>query len=105
MLKPTTLNPCRFEADVIYGRSIFRVYESFHTSSESGTNEYGCYSSLEKAKARLETIWMKKGYPDPKPEHKKDSGWFAYHGWDDCSIDIAKITIDEDTDNECIGYT
>ncbi len=42
-------------------RFVYRVYSSYHDDKGAETFEYGTYSSLEKAQARLRTVLSKKG--------------------------------------------
>lgn len=84
---------------------VFRVYSSFHEFDESGTYEYGYYSTHEKALARLIYVWNKAGYPQPKEKNKTETGWYVRTTWDGISIDIQRCAIDEDIDDDLIGYT
>ena len=83
---------------------VYRVYEPFHSSSESGTNEYGIFSTLEGAQARIADIWAANGYPDNPTQNA--NGWFASGAWETFSIRIASVVLDETKHHKtCIGYT
>lgn len=82
---------------------VFRVYEPFHESSESGTYEYGTYSSYEDAATRLEAMWSMRGYP--QPEEKSEWDWYADFQMDTYRMYISKVEIDRDTNDELTGYT
>ncbi len=84
---------------------VYRVYENYHSDDEAGTLEYGTYSSLEKAQARLAAMWLQSKYPDPKPEDVKDSGWYANDGWDGVSINVQCIVVDEDRNDNRVVFT
>ena len=84
--------------------TIYRVYESYHDSSESGTYEYGYFSSLDVALARAKGVWAQKNYPKGY-KVIDDGGLYAHTGWDSCLISISKIEVDQPiNDNNC-GYT
>lgn len=83
----------------------YRVYETYHESSESGTREYGFYTDLAQAKERALSAWKARGYPDP-PEVSTPLGSLSYQGaWDVCEIRIGKYPLDCDMDENCNGYT
>ena len=82
---------------------IYRVYESFHDPSESGTNEYGYYSTLELAKTRAKEVWAKK-YPDIEYE-EYDTSLYHRGTWDNISISIEQHEVDQDIAYTNIGYT
>lgn len=84
---------------------IYRVFTAYHEPDESGTYEYGCYSSFEKAEKRVSEVWKEKNYPEPKPEDKTPSGWYSNSLWDSISVRISEIEIDNDIDEEFNGYT
>lgn len=83
--------------------SVYRVFEAFHDSSESGTEEYGVYSTIGKARARCEAVWKQKGYPIP--ETFDNHGMYAYHQMDTYNIRITPITLDADKEIKLVGYT
>jgi hypothetical protein len=82
---------------------IFRVYESYHSDSESGTYEYGCFSTLELAQARLAEIWAEKKYPDDAEKH--DTYYMASSMGDYTTVAIDEIEVDKKTDENNCGYT
>ena len=83
---------------------VYRVYEPFHSSSESGTNEYGIFSTVEGAQAHVADIWEANGYPDNPT--KNANGWSASGPWETFSIRIVRVVLDEKKRNStCIGYT
>ena len=87
---------------------VYRVYSPFHQSDESGTYEYGIFSSREKAVERLKEIYKKeiKENPDYKFEFKPKRG--ALHiddGFDIWSYYIEEFDVDEEIKRVNIGYT
>lgn len=83
--------------------NIYRVYESYHSSSESGTIEYGYFSSLAVARDLVARIWKEKAYPDGYEDGP--SGRWVHNGWESCSIHIREIEIDKEMKEDCCGYT
>lgn len=83
---------------------IYRVYRSYHESSESGTVEYGYYSSLEAAKRRALEVW-KTNYGDLEPEDLGNGSLYAATGWDSVSIYVRPIEVDVVTEQTEVGYT
>lgn len=89
---------------------IYRVYHPFHESSESGTIEFGYFSTLEKAKEVLkQTIeFMKKdGYwKDDDVEWDKDGLGYYLKGMQyESGAYIQEFELDEEMQKETIGYT
>ena len=83
--------------------TIYRVYSTYHDASESGTTEYGSYSSLEGAQDRVARVWTKKQYPDGYED--SSAGRHIHDGMDWYAIYIAEVEVDKDTDDDCCGYT
>jgi hypothetical protein len=82
---------------------VYRVYESYHADDESGTYEYGTFSTLEKAWARLKAVWAEKKYPDNFKDSELSRS--ASGMWEITYISISPIEVDKDeNDNHC-GYT
>lgn len=84
--------------------TVYRVFESYHERSESGTIEYGTFSSRSLAEARLAAVWAQKQYPPPS-SRCDESGWFGRDKWTYYSIEIREVMVDEETDRAQIGYT
>lgn len=82
---------------------IYRVFEPYHESSESGTIEYGTFSSRLLAEARLAAVWAQKKYSPPTSRSK--NGWFGSDSWGSFSIKIQEVMVDEETEIERVGYT
>lgn len=82
---------------------VYRVYQPYHDSSESGTTEYGYFSSLDRAKDLVARLWKEKKYPDGYEDGP--SGRWVRNGWDSCSIHIREIEIDKEIKDNCCGYT
>ncbi len=87
---------------------VFRVYEPYHYDDESGTYEYGVYSTLAKAQVRAQMIWVKKKYPGEEKtavEEMTEHGIkVPYYGdWHEILID--HITVDIDIDKNNCGWT
>jgi len=101
-------------------KKIYRVYHAFHESDESGTREYGYFSTVELAKKRLIEVmeqvkkqddeWETK-YSSTKTNQNKyimDENGMSFHvqdGWDDFFYYIQEIEIDKSSDKENVGYT
>ena len=88
---------------------IYRVYEHYHISCESGTYEYGIFSSREKAVERLKKIYKesKKEYPKNKFEFSPKKGYLYikdYLDWDR-KIYIQEFELDEKMNYFNLGYT
>lgn len=83
--------------------TVHRVYESYHSDSDSGTYEYGTFSTLEKARDRMHEVWAKKGYP--KDCQWSDDGCEFHGAWDGCYIYISHIELDVPRDEDYVGYT
>lgn len=83
--------------------TIYRVYESYHDASESGTTEYGCFTSLETAQDLVARLWKDREYPDGYEDGP--SGRWLHDGWDSYSIHIMKIELDKEIKEDCCGYT
>ena len=87
-------------------RCVYRVYESYHDSSESGTIEYGYYSSLARAKQRALEAWKQKDYGDIDEVYPCGSICGAPSGWGSGPyIRVSEIEIDIDTQSNNVGYT
>jgi hypothetical protein len=85
---------------------IYRVYSSYHESSESGTYDYGYYTDHERAKQRAKDVWANKGYGEYRPEDISPNGSIhVSDGWGICSINVQSIELDVDTDHNTCGYT
>lgn len=84
--------------------TVWRVYEAFHESSESGTHEYGYFSDHERAKVRALTVWQRKQYP-PEKEISEEGSLYAYDGWSSCSIRVERIEVDKELEESNVGYT
>jgi len=84
--------------------TIYRVFTSYHESSESGTHEYGYYSTLGAAKKRAKEVWAME-YAEYIPEELESGSLVSHTGWDSLSITVLAIKVDEDTENQVMGYT
>ena len=84
--------------------TIYRVYESYHDSSESGTHEYGYYTDLERAKQRARAVWKQKDYPEEYSVSEMGE-LSANNGFHWTSISIREIEVDTDLDQNMCGYT
>jgi hypothetical protein len=84
--------------------TIYRVYTTYHESSESGTIEYGFYSTLEKAKQRAKEVWIAQ-YPDCQYEEKESGSLYCHNGWDSISIYVSSFELDTDMHKDNCGYT
>lgn len=82
---------------------IYRVYQPYHESSESGTTEYGAFSSLDHAKDLIARLWKEKGYPGGYEDGP--SGRWVHDGWHSFAIYIHEIEIDKEIKEDCCGYT
>lgn len=82
--------------------NVYRVYEAFHDPAESGTFEYGTYSTLDKAQMRMLKVWKDKKYPDYT---YSEMNLYAYGIGDSYSISIETIEVDKDIDDKNVGYT
>jgi len=99
------------EEKIIY---IYRIYEPFHETDESGTYEYGYYDSLVKAKKRLSDL-IKKSEEEFKEAITKNRvkiglfengmGYKISSGFDDSYIYIEEIELNKDIDETNVGYT
>ena len=57
---------------------VYNVYENFHHSDgEVGNYNYGTYSTLELAQARMEQVWAVKKYPTDDIE-KYSLEWYYF---------------------------
>jgi len=84
---------------------VYRVYETYHYSDESGTYEYGTFSTPELASARVATMWAFKRYPKTF-EVTELGGRFSTLGYSDYTqIHVSKITVDEEINDDHCGYT
>lgn len=87
---------------------VYRIYQPYHESSESGTYEYGIYSSKERVKRRLLQLYK---------ELVKEKGWenvvlhweglyIKIQGWDSYEyIWVRKYELDRDIEDDVCGYT
>lgn len=87
------------------GQKVYRVYESFHDPAESGTFEYGVYSTLERATLRMIRVWKDKGYPQPSIGDATDTSMFVYNMGDNYSMYVETIEVDKDISDKNVGYT
>lgn len=101
-------------------KKVYRVYHAFHEADESGTKEYGYFSTIELAKKRLIEVmeqikkqddeWETK-YSATKTNQKKyilaENGmsFHVINGFDSFWYYIEEIEIDKSSDKENIGYT
>lgn len=85
-------------------RYIYRVYESYHDSSESGTLEYGCYSTLAKAKQRALEVWKQQDYGNIDVVHPCGSVCGVPNGWG-AGQHIRVSEIELDAQSNIVGYT
>jgi len=83
---------------------IYRVFTSYHESSESGTHEYGYYSTLDAAKKRARDVWAMT-YAEYIPEELEGGSLVSHTGWYSLSITVSDIEVDKDTENQVVGYT
>jgi hypothetical protein len=83
---------------------VYRVYESYHYDDESGTVEYGCYSTLELAQARMNVVWDAQKYGERSEKYSSPTRILSA-SQDGPSIGIVEITVDEDTNDTRVGYT
>lgn len=84
--------------------TIYRVFTSYHESSESGTHEYGYYSTLERARNRARDVWAME-YAEYIPGEHPSGSLTSHTGWDSISITVLAIDVDKDTENQVVGYT
>lgn len=83
---------------------IYRVHEAFHDPSESGTHEYGYFTTHDAAKKRALDVWVQKKYPDDYKILPLGS-LYAHTGWEGVSISISEIEVDKAINDEVVGYT
>lgn len=87
-------------------RCVYRVYESYHDSSESGTIEYGYYSGADRAKQRALEVWKQKDYGDIDEVYPCGSICGVSNGWSSGPyIRVSEIEVDTDTQCNNVGYT
>jgi hypothetical protein len=85
---------------------VYRVYNSYHYDDESGTTEYGTYSTLEKAKKRLaEVVAKDAGKLGFEIDPNGRCGWQIYGCGDRTYFYISEIPLDKDVERDCNGYT
>lgn len=82
----------------------YRVFTSYHESSESGTHEYGYYSTLGAARKRARDVWAMT-YAEYIPGELESGSLVSHTGWDSISITVSAIEVDKDTENQVVGYT
>lgn len=82
---------------------IYRVFEPYHYDDESGTYEYGYFTTLEAAKKRMETVWAQKGYGEPTD--RKEMYLSQFDGFSMTSICINEYPVDKDFEARDVGYT
>lgn len=83
--------------------TVYRVYSSYHESSESGTTEYGTYSTLDGARARALEVWTANKYPEPTAD--ATGSLYASMGWDSVGITVLPVELDQPTNSDRCGYT
>jgi hypothetical protein len=89
---------------------VYRVYEHYHISCESGTYEYGIFSSREKALERLKEIYEKekKEYPRNKFKFNSKKGYLYVKdrlAYFDRQVCIDEFELDEKINYFNFGYT
>ena len=85
--------------------TVWRVYRPYHESSESGTIEFGYYSTEERAKQRALEAWRENDYGDIS-EVDQSGSIHAQSGWgDSISIYVSEIEVDHDSNHNVCGYT
>ena len=84
---------------------IWRLYKPYHDSSESGTIEFGYYSTHERAKQRAVDVWNKSDYGEIGTADSSGS-LHSQSGWgDSVSVYVSEIELDQDSDRNMCGYT
>ena len=89
-------------------KKIYRVYEPYHSSEESGTYEYGYFSTRKKAEERLMEIYKqerKEGESDIF-EFRPKKGYLCLssgNGWR--WIYIEEVKVDKKIEEKNTGYT
>lgn len=84
--------------------NVYRVYEPYHYDDESGTHEYGTFSTVEYATFRVAKVWAEKKYPEVFEQYET-GGRYARGAWDYCQIIVESIEVDKDINEENVGYT
>lgn len=84
---------------------VYRVYESYHYDDESGTKEYGTFSTLELAKARVAKMWEFNKYPSEGFEDYENGSRTVDSGWDYCTIHVEEIEVDKEINGDNVGFT
>ena len=57
---------------------VYRVYENYHHfDGEVGNYDYGTYSTLELAQARMEQVWKDRHYPTEDMD-KYEMNWYCF---------------------------
>lgn len=85
---------------------IYRVYHPFHSSSESGTVDYGYFSNLGMAKKRLKIVV--KEFLDAEGEGivQEEGLYTVVDSFGDRDyFFIEEIDVDEEIEKKHIGYT
>lgn len=82
---------------------VYRVYHSYHETSESGTKENGIYSTEEKARERAIEVAQKISLPDT--EITVGDGFVSFGSWDTTYINWDEYEVDKDIDMDFNGYT
>lgn len=87
-------------------RCVYRVYEVYHDFSESGTLEYGYYSTLVGAKQRALDVWKQKDYGDIGEVRPCGTLCGVPSGWGSGPyIHVSEIELDADTHSDIVGNT
>ena len=85
---------------------VYRVFERYHASGESGTIEYGIFSSKEVAAKRAWEIWNRKGYPnDEVKEFPGGSLFCCKDPFEVYDISVQEYELDEEINVDITGYT
>lgn len=85
--------------------TIYRVYRPYHESSESGTYEYGYYSSHDRAKQRALDVWKEKDFGNDY-EVLPNGGLIEHGAWGGTTvIYVDTIEVDNDCNDNMVGYT
>ena len=85
---------------------VYRVYSMFHESDESGSDEYGIFSDLDKAKDRMRKVAQENITSHTVETEESDFCFSIHNCWGDClSVRIKEYELDINYDDRIIGYT
>ncbi|GIW70264.1 MAG: hypothetical protein KatS3mg101_1011 [Patescibacteria group bacterium] len=88
---------------------VYRIYEPYHESSESGTVDYGIFSSKDKAIEVLKKICKEKRKKNGKRWNFCKRGrlpYLFYLAWDESRcVYIKEYDLDKEILEDIVGYT